>query len=96
MRNGSLRVVTSVHAETVHPETESAGHPAFLLTVADDDGAFDIISSRWVRERWAGAAPVEPSSSGHFDSIERMMLHEADRRRHDGTFDPAHPMTLDE
>ncbi len=92
MRNGSLRVARPI--ETIAPTAQGDQRP-FLLWGEDDDGAFPVIGSRWVRERWAGAAPIEPSTADQFRGVERLMLREADRRRHEGSFDREHPMRLE-
>jgi hypothetical protein len=92
MRTGSLRVARPI--ETIAPTARGDQRP-FLLWVEDDDGAFPVIGSRWVRERWAGAAPIEPSTADQLRGVERLMLREADRRRHEGSFDLDHPMTLE-
>ena len=93
MRNGELHVIRPVSRADSMPEEK--GRP-FLLTVADDDGEFLVIGSNWVQERWAGAAPVEPSTESHWRNVDGLMLREADRRRHEGVFDKAHPMRLEE
>lgn len=90
MRNGELKVITPL---LVASEDR---HPRFMLEVSDDEGAFTVISQRWVHDRWAGAAPIRPTTERHFRTVETMMLREADRRRHDGSFDRAHPMSLED
>lgn len=92
MRHGELTVVQPVTRTDRGPEEK--GRP-FLLVVADEDGAFPVIGSEWVHERWAGAAPVEPSTAQHMRHVQGIMLREAERRRHDGIFDDEHPMLLE-
>lgn len=67
-----------------------------MLQVSDDDGSFTVIGSRWVRERWAGAAPVEPATLEQFRTVETLMLVEAEKRRHSGDFGMDRPMVLDD
>lgn len=92
MRHGELKVVRTV--TRVDSAQEEKQRP-FLLMVADDEGSFAVIGREWVHDRWAGAAPIEPSAERHWRHVEGLMLREADRRRHEGLFDEAHPMMLE-
>lgn len=91
MRHGELTIVQPV---TRAANAIDGGEKPFMLLVADDEGSFTVIGSQWVHERWAGAAPIEPSTERHLHHVEGLMLREADRRRHHGLFDDGHPMLL--
>ena len=94
MRHGPLKVLEPVVAS---PGGEARATTPFMLQVTDDDGPFTIIGSRWVRERWAGAAPVEPATAEQFRTVEALMLKEAEKRRHNGgDFGLHRPMILDD
>ncbi|RVT90392.1 hypothetical protein [Sphingomonas crocodyli] len=88
MRHGELKISRSLRPL-------SADGRVFALEVADDDGTFDVIGSEWIHIRWAGAAPIAPSTPSHWRSIEQMLLREARTRRHAGVYDPENPMNLD-
>jgi hypothetical protein len=92
VRHGTLKVVKPVSAYRGEEATKSQ---PFMLHVSDDDGDFLVVGARWVQDRWAGAAPVKPSTAEHLRTVEEIMLREADRRRHDGHFDSDHPMHLE-
>jgi hypothetical protein len=92
MRHGPLKVVKPV----MPPQAGAQDQAPFMLEVADDDGSFLVVGSRWVRDRWAGAAPVAPSTAEQLETVERIMLREAERRRHYGEFDLERPMVLEE
>ncbi|MFT3965162.1 MAG: hypothetical protein QM690_04720 [Sphingobium sp.] len=92
MRHGELTVIRPLTRRQTGGE---AAEGPFMLMVGDDDGAFLVIGAQWVHERWAGAAPVEPSTPDHWRHVERLMLREAERRRHEGLFDEDHPMMLE-
>lgn len=92
MRRGPLKVLEPVASA----RTEACEGAPFMLQVTDDDGSFTVIGSRWVRERWAGAAPVEPRTLQQLRTVEALMLGEADKRRHGGDFGEHRPMMLDD